>query len=113
MLALIPELRDPSVALGAAGNSPKERGFNFSTRSHGCCARRPAAQPLVIVLDDLHAADTPSPLLLQFLAGQLGVAPVMLAGLYRDDDPSEDGALKACLASLARVQATRRIRLTV
>jgi Predicted ATPase len=67
---------------------------------------------VVIVLDDLHAADTPSLLLLQFVAGQLGDAPLMLVGLYRDDDPNERGALSACLASLAREQTTRRMRLT-
>jgi tetratricopeptide (TPR) repeat protein len=36
----------------------------------------------------------------------------MLVGLYRDDDLRENGALSACLASLAREQATQRLRLT-
>jgi eukaryotic-like serine/threonine-protein kinase len=67
---------------------------------------------VLIVLDDLHAADTPSLLLLQFLAGQVGDTSLMLVGLYRDEDPNGDGALRACLASLAREQTTRRMRLT-
>ena len=41
----------------------------------------------MIVLDDLHAADTPSLLLLQFLARELGSTRVLLLGAFRDVDP--------------------------
>jgi DNA-binding SARP family transcriptional activator len=110
LLALIPELREASPQPA----SPESAGARFQLFDAVVLLLRESAdrQPLVIVLDDLHAADTPSLLLLQFLAGQLGDAPVMLAGLYRDDDPGEDGALSACLAALAREQTARRMRLT-
>jgi DNA-binding SARP family transcriptional activator len=68
-------------------------------------------QPVLVVLDDLHAADTPSLLLLQFVAGQLEDRALMLAGLYRDEDRSEDGALSVCLAALAREHLAHRMRL--
>ena len=41
-------------------------------------------QPLVLVLDDLHAADHASILLLDFLARELRCAAVLLVGCYRD-----------------------------
>jgi predicted ATPase len=39
-----------------------------------------AGQPLMLVLDDLHAADAPSILLLRFAARELGDAPGPGAG---------------------------------
>ena len=43
-----------------------------------------AHQPLVLVLDDLHWADTPSLLLLQFLAREIGEIRLLLVGAFRD-----------------------------
>jgi DNA-binding SARP family transcriptional activator len=47
-----------------------------------------AAQPLVIVLDDLHAADPESLLLLEFVAAELAVLPVLVLGLCRMETDS-------------------------
>jgi DNA-binding SARP family transcriptional activator len=112
LLALVPELRESSPQ--PPSPAPESEGARFQLFDAVAWLLRESAdvQPVLIVLDDLHAADTPSLLLLQFLAGQLGDVPVLLTGLYRDDHPSEDGALSACLAALARVHPTRRIRLT-
>jgi DNA-binding SARP family transcriptional activator len=112
LLALIPEQGNPSDAISTATAESEGARFQLFDAVAGLLRQASGAQPLLIVLDDLHAADTPSLLLLQFLAGQLGETPLMLVGLYRDEDPSEDGALRACLASLAREQTTRRMRLT-
>ena len=46
-----------------------------------------ASRPLVLVLDDLHAADAPSLLLLRFLARELGSTRMLVLGAYRDVDP--------------------------
>ncbi|HIN23996.1 MAG TPA: helix-turn-helix transcriptional regulator [Dehalococcoidia bacterium] len=40
------------------------------------------SQPLMLVLDDLHGADKPSLLLLEFLAGQLSDSNIMILGTY-------------------------------
>ena len=112
LLALIPEQREAPLALVTPAAESEVARFRLFDAVAWVLRQAAAAKPLVIVLDDLHAADTPSLLLLQFLAGQLGDAPVMLTGLYRDDDLGENGALSACLASLAREQATQRMRLT-
>jgi predicted ATPase len=41
---------------------------------------RQGGQPLMLVLDDLHAADTPSILLLEFVARELSDARVLVLG---------------------------------
>lgn len=43
-----------------------------------------AAQPLVLLLDDLHTADQPSLLLLQFLAREFQDARMLIVGTYRE-----------------------------
>jgi DNA-binding SARP family transcriptional activator/tetratricopeptide (TPR) repeat protein len=68
-------------------------------------------RPLLLFLDDLHAADEPSLLLLRFVARELGSARIMLLGACRDVDPAPDGALSAMLAEVAREPVTTRIDL--
>ena len=58
------------------------------------------SRPLVIVLEDLHAADSGSLQLLQFLARHVSGMPVLLIGTYRESEvrsmPSGDLLLQAC-----------------
>ena len=61
-------------------------------------------RPLLVVLDDLHAADEPSLLLLRFLAGAIGDSRVLVLGAYRDtetapDDRSNDCSLTCCASA--------------
>jgi DNA-binding SARP family transcriptional activator len=67
--------------------------------------------PMVIVLDDLHAADAPSLLLLRFLARELGSMRVLLVGGFRDVDPLPGEPLSEMLADLARAPVTRHLSL--
>jgi Cdc6-like AAA superfamily ATPase len=70
------------------------------------------ARPLVLVLDDLHAADTPSLLLLQFVAADLADARLLVVGAYRDVDPTLHEPLSSALAELARQPVTRMLPLS-
>ena len=58
--------------------------FRLFDASPPSCATRRRSQPLVLVLDDLHWADTPSLLLLQFLARELRGRALLVVGTYRD-----------------------------
>jgi predicted ATPase/DNA-binding winged helix-turn-helix (wHTH) protein len=69
------------------------------------------AQPLVIVLDDLHWADTASLLLLQFLARELNGARLLVVGTYRNIRRAADHPLSHCLGELARIDTCQRIDL--
>jgi serine/threonine protein kinase/class 3 adenylate cyclase len=67
--------------------------------------------PLVIVLDDLHWADEPSLLLMQFLARELGESRILLVGTYRDVEVGRQHPLEQTLAELARTQRAERVLL--
>jgi DNA-binding SARP family transcriptional activator/tetratricopeptide (TPR) repeat protein len=68
-------------------------------------------KPVVLVLDDLHAADAPSLLLLQFLARTLADARLLVIGAYRDVDPSLRDPLAEALVELRRQRFTRSLHL--
>jgi eukaryotic-like serine/threonine-protein kinase len=70
-----------------------------------------AERPLLLVLEDLHAADEPSLLLLRFVAAGLGSSKIVVVGTYRDVDPAVKDPLAATLAELARESVTRRVHL--
>lgn len=68
-----------------------------------------SAQPLAIVLDDLHAADASSLLLLRFVAAEVTDAPVLVVGCYRDTEVGPE--LGEALAELRRLATVRRVEL--
>jgi DNA-binding SARP family transcriptional activator len=67
-------------------------------------------QTIVLVLDDLHAADEPSLLLLRFLAGELAEIPVVVVGTYREEEAAEDEPVSASLSEVRRLPC-RELRL--
>src|SRR5262245_37405335 len=106
---IVPELREffldlPEPSVEAEG--ARIRLFDSTARFLKNAA---AACPLVLVLDDLHAADEPSLLLLRFVAGELGGSRILIVGTYRDVDPTVRDPLASTLAELAREPVTHRI----
>ena len=84
------------------------RLFDSVATALGNAAR---SQPLVVVLDDLHWADTPSLLLLQFLARAMREARLLVVGTYRNVEVGRQHPLAGALADLARQPGTQRIML--
>jgi DNA-binding SARP family transcriptional activator len=109
---LLPELRDLLADLPPAPPSGSEgarfRLFDSLTAFLKSVA---AARPLVLVLDDLHAADEPSLLLLRFVARELGDSRLLIVGAYRDVDPTLADPLTTTLSELAREPVTRTLSL--
>jgi DNA-binding CsgD family transcriptional regulator len=68
-------------------------------------------QPLVIILDNLHRADRPSLLLLEFLAQQMAKARILVLGTYRDTEVSHEHALLRTLGELAREPSFHQVSL--
>ncbi|MFB3092895.1 MAG: AAA family ATPase, partial [Dehalococcoidia bacterium] len=68
-------------------------------------------KPLVLVLDDLHWADHPSLLLLEFVARELANARVMVIGTYRDMEVSRQHPLSRTLGELTRERLFQRVLL--
>jgi len=79
--------------------------FDSATRFLIDGARR---QPLLLQLDDLHAADAPSLLLLRFLGEAIADAPILVVGSYREGE-RRVRELADSFAGLARV--ARRVSL--
>jgi DNA-binding SARP family transcriptional activator/tetratricopeptide (TPR) repeat protein len=102
--ALFPDLPQPSLESEGA----RFRLFDSTARFLRNAA---AARPLVLVLDDLHAADEPSLLLLRFLAAELAGSRILVVATYRDVDPTVRDPLASTLVELARESVTRRIEL--
>ena len=67
--------------------------------------------PLVVILDDLHWADTPTLLLLQFVAQHTRDVPLMLLGTYRSEEISPKHPLTEVVGGLARIPGVERISL--
>jgi predicted ATPase/DNA-binding SARP family transcriptional activator len=63
--------------------------------------------PLLLVLDDLHVADEPSLLMLQFVASGIADARVTLLAIYRDPDPGRTDEEDVRLADLGRAASVR------
>ena len=70
-----------------------------------------AANPLVLILDDLHWADKPTLLLLQFLARGIARERVLLVGGYRDVELERTHPLADIVAALRREQLYERVLL--
>ena len=66
-------------------------------------------RPLLIVLDDIQWADTPSLELLQTFALELVAAPVFFVATYREHEPDSPAELAHTLATIVRFPWTRRV----
>jgi class 3 adenylate cyclase len=69
-------------------------------------------EPLVLVLDDLHWADKPSLLLLEFLAREMSAARLLVLVTYRDLALAREHPLFQTLGELTRSEVTRRFALS-
>jgi predicted ATPase len=97
---------DPPFARGRPREGERLRLFDAVSRF---LAAASAEQPLVVALDDVHAADEPSLLLLRFLGDALADAGVLLVASYRDAEPRvrELGHAFAELARVGRLMPLR------
>jgi DNA-binding SARP family transcriptional activator len=110
LVRLVPELRERLPELPDPPG-PHDEGARFRLLAAVAAFLRSCAssKPLAIFLDDLHAADEPSLLLLRFLAAQLAGSAILIVGCCRD--AMTGAGLAATLTELAREPATRRITL--
>jgi DNA-binding SARP family transcriptional activator/tetratricopeptide (TPR) repeat protein len=110
---ILPELREilPGLPEPAASDSEGAR-FRLFDATAEFLRNASTDRPIVLILDDLHAADTPSLMLLQFLARELGPTHLLVLGAFRDVDPIPGPPLTAMLAEVVREPVTRRLPLT-
>ena len=73
--------------------------------------RASRSQPLVLILDNLHWADRPSLLLLEFLAQEFANGRLLVLGTYRDEELSSEHPLTRVLGELTKIQNFQRLSL--
>ena len=109
---LLPELRRlfPDIPPPLELPPEQERHYLFNSVRE-FLARAARAQPLLLLLDDLHWADDSTLLLLQHIAQQLREVPVLILGTYRDVELDVGRPLARTLEELLRQRLAHRIAL--
>ena len=109
---LVSEIRNriPDLPATPRQNGEEERHRLFEAVS-SFLVNASHANPIVLVLDDLHWADAPSLRLLQHLSRRLADSRLLVVGTYRDIELSRRHPLSDALADLRRDQAYQRIML--
>jgi DNA-binding CsgD family transcriptional regulator len=106
---LVPPLT-PLAPLAPPADAAQAR-FQLFDAIAGFWQRAAARQPLLLVLDDLHCADTPSLRLLEFVASTLSTSRMLLLGTFRDAEVTRTHPLSDTLGMLARQAGTQRLKL--
>jgi DNA-binding CsgD family transcriptional regulator len=78
----------------------------------GFWRRATATEPLLLIFDDLHCADTPSLKLLEFLAKEIGSCHLLIVGTYRSSEISLQHPLSDALGGLGRHARLQRLSLS-
>ena len=100
---MVPELRVMLPDLEAPPTlDPEQARFRLFDSTTTFLMNAAGNQPMVLVLDDLHWADQPSLLLMEFLARQMSGHRLLVLGCYRDLELSRQHPLSETLAQLSR-----------
>jgi eukaryotic-like serine/threonine-protein kinase len=109
---VVPEVAERVGEITAPAEPEDESArFRLFDSISGFLASASTSRPLVIVLDDLHWADEPSLLLLQFLARGLGESRLLLIGTYRDVELGRHHPLSRVLGELSGAGGASRVAL--
>ena len=103
---IVSDLRErlPDVQLPPP-SQPEQARFRLFDSITNFLKTASRTQPIVLMLDDLHWADKPSLLLLEFLARELSGARLLVVGNYRDVELSRQHPLAETLGELNRSAA--------
>ncbi len=90
---------------------PEQARFRLFDSIATFLKRAGGRQPLVVMLEDLHWADKPSLLLLEFVARELAGARLLVIGTYRDVELNRQHHLSETLGELTRERLFQRVLL--
>jgi eukaryotic-like serine/threonine-protein kinase len=104
---MLPELREllPDLPEPPAVESEGAR-FRLFEAVRSVLLTAAQDRPVVLVLDDLHAADEPSLLLLRFVVREIAASRLLVIGAYRTVDPVPRDPLSSAVAEFAREPQT-------
>ena len=85
VVEIVPELRQKLPGLESPpALEPEQARFRLFDSITSFLKISAQSRPTMVVLDDLHWADKPSLLMLQFPAQEMGVSRLLVVGTYRD-----------------------------
>ncbi|MBV8140232.1 MAG: AAA family ATPase [Deltaproteobacteria bacterium] len=106
IVQIVPELRDVlpelPVPRQTSLSEPEQARFRLLISAVAFLRHAAETQPLVIVLDDLHVADSTSLMMLMALARDLRGARLMLIGTYRETEMRNSDVLSGLIAEAER-----------
>src|SRR5262245_60860156 len=110
---LLPELRErlPDLEPAPEVADPKQARFRLLDTTTTFLIEAARTERLVLILDDLHAADAGSLMLLEFVAHRLSDAPLLVVGTFRDVELTRGHPLSHTLAELTRERLFERLHL--
>jgi tetratricopeptide (TPR) repeat protein len=109
---VIPEIRQRLADLPSLpALEPAQERFRFFDSLTTFLQNAARGRPLILIFDDLQWADTPSLLLLQFVAREVPAIPLYLIGTYRDLALDPYHPLTHACAELARIPTQQCLRL--
>lgn len=109
--AIIPEIdTEISPRLAETADDAATARFRLFEAVLALLRAASSVTPIVLVLDDVHASDEPSLLLLRFVAAGLQDASLVVVALYRDGELSTDDPRTGVLADVGRSPTTRMLR---
>jgi class 3 adenylate cyclase/tetratricopeptide (TPR) repeat protein len=109
---LLPELRQLCPDIPAPLDLPAEQERRYLFNSvWEVLARTAGVQPTLIVLDDIHWADEPTMLLIYHCAERVAQVPVLMVGLYRDNELDVGRPLSRMFEELTRRRLAQRLSL--
>ena len=109
---ILPELRETFPDLPPPPDTRSESArFQLFDSTATFLRNATQGRPIVIVLEDLHAADTPSLLLLRFVASQLADMGLLLLATFRDVALVPDHPLTLAVSELKREPVAQLIAL--
>ena len=101
---LLPELADPApqTAMSSTAESPEREQFLLFEAVASLLGAIADEHPLILVLDDLQWADTPTLLLLRHVVRATEGASLLILGTYRETEVDQEHPLAQALAELRR-----------
>ena len=108
---VVPEIRERMQIQLATPGDPEEERYRLLQAASDFLRNAAAAQPMVVVLEDLHDADRGTLDMLTHLARNLSGSRLLVVGTYRDVQVDRTHPLAGALAELRRVTSFERIPL--
>jgi tetratricopeptide (TPR) repeat protein len=108
---MLPELRTIIPDLPPRSSDSDTARFQLFDSAAAFLRNAARERGILIVIDDLQAADTPSVLFLQFLTSQLSDMRILVVGTFRDVELTPDHPLTSALAEIEREPSVRVIPL--